>query len=268
MQNSDDSIILKSYEGSSNNVVVYPYYQYNEKKYKTLLLSSYDNYIAGSHTIKKGVFYENDKIVSVTFNGKVSMATISFSIGIRDCVVEWSSASSMFTKCTNLKRVVGLENINSDDWQHMFYGCTSLTEVREIPEFVTKVSGMFSGCTSLSSFPKINEKSKISDMSYMFYGCTSLKSGTLVLPSGVSCIKEAFYECRLLGMNEDCFIYANKIENDTLFTLDNTYTFYHVAIDVSSYGGGIVNLIVKPSDVNKWESIISLNSKKIVVKTE
>ena len=69
-------------------------------------------------------------------------------------------------------------------------------------------------------------------------------------------------------MNEDCFIYANKIENDTLFTLDNTYTFYHVAIDVSSYGGGIVNLIVKPSDVNKWESIISLNSKKIVVKTE
>ena len=60
---------------------------------------------------------------------------------------------------------------------HMFYDCSSLTNLPDISKWdtknVTDMNGMFSDCSSLTNLPDISkwDTKNVTDMSYMFSGC-------------------------------------------------------------------------------------------------
>lgn len=68
--------------------------------------------------------------------------------------------------------------VNSNDYEEMFKGCTSLTKAPELPATTLAsycYSSMFEGCTALTSAPKLPATTLASNCyEQMFYGCTSL----------------------------------------------------------------------------------------------
>ena len=88
----------------------------------------------------------------------------------------------LFQDCTTLHSAENLilpaRTLAECCYQHMFYGCTSLTEAPELP--ATKLAdscygSMFSNCTSLTSAPELLATT-LKDFCYenMFHNCTSL----------------------------------------------------------------------------------------------
>ena len=81
------------------------------------------------------------------------------------------------------------------DMTMCFLGCTSLTQVSEIPSSLEKMRDCFKGCTSLTQVSEI--PSSVTDMSYCFYDCTSLTQAP-VIPSGVNEMSYCFEGCTSL----------------------------------------------------------------------
>ncbi len=90
-----------------------------------------------------------------------------------------TSLTRMFSGCTSLTEVIGLEYLNiqvTTSCSHMFENCTSLTYM-DISRCTGEIEGMFSGCTSLKEvvMPRYSSGgwTHITDI---FKGCTSLQS--------------------------------------------------------------------------------------------
>ena len=87
----------------------------------------------------------------------------------------------MFSGCTSLKKAPALPsmNLNTECYNKMFNGCTSLTEVPEsLPAttlYESCYGNMFYGCTNLQKAPKLQAETLANSCYYyMFYGCSSL----------------------------------------------------------------------------------------------
>lgn len=136
------------------------------------------------------------------FKGKTKITKVSNFIGtgISNCV----SCKEMFSGCTNLEWVQGLDffNINSIDMSNMFYNCSKLKSLSNsftITDMnkVTNTSYMFYNCSQFEfcaeyDDPQMdvyagwdgfyhtnNTKSLLTNTSYMFYGCSKLADGPI-----------------------------------------------------------------------------------------
>ncbi len=95
----------------------------------------------------------------------------------------YSTVSGMFSGCTNLEEIKGLEvfdTSNVTNMGHMFYNCSSLISL-DLSGFNTLQVGnmnrMFQGCSSLEKLDISNfNTSKVTTMEIMFSGCSSLTS--------------------------------------------------------------------------------------------
>lgn len=109
---------------------------------------------------------------------------------ITRCVIDPSfkdydpvALDTMFLNCSNLKEIVGLENLNTafvSSMEGMFYGCSSLERL-DLSSFdtrnVSNMWGLFDGCSSLTSLDLRNFNTRnVVNMGQMFTGCSSLES--------------------------------------------------------------------------------------------
>ena len=93
-----------------------------------------------------------------------------------------STMLTMFSSCTNLKKIKGLEKFDTskvNNMRQMFVGCSSLTSL-DVSHFdtsnVTNIEGMFSDCSSLTELDLSNfNTSNVIDMTLLFNKCRSLE---------------------------------------------------------------------------------------------
>lgn len=106
---------------------------------------------------------------------------VVFKAGFRD--ETHTRCSKLFSGCTNLTSIEGIENLNTSNVKYMneMFGQCSNLETLDLSHFNTEkvgnMSNMFNGCTKLrdlniSSFNTEN----VTNMYGMFYGCSSLDS--------------------------------------------------------------------------------------------
>ena len=90
--------------------------------------------------------------------------------------------SYMFNRCTKLKKIVGIENLDVSKLKTtkiMFYGCKNLVEL-DLTNWNTisleNMSYMFYNCSNLKIIKNIEnwQLPNVKDVSYMFYECTKL----------------------------------------------------------------------------------------------
>lgn len=118
----------------------------------------------------------------------------------------WST-SFMFCGCTNLKKIQGLENLNTDKVEKMysmFNGCASLRSL-DLSHFKTarvrEMQYMFSGCRSLTSLNLSSfNTARVTNMQSMFSDCSSLVTLDLTSfnTSSVKRMDELFFNCSAL----------------------------------------------------------------------
>ena len=101
---------------------------------------------------------------------------------------------------------------------HMFYGCTSITEIN-LTNFnsskVTDMESMFSCCSSLTSIDFTNfDTSQVTDIGYMFYECSSLTSIDLsnFNTSQVLVMSDLFYGCTSLTSLDLSIFDTSKVD--------------------------------------------------------
>ena len=111
-------------------------------------------------------------------------------------------------KVTTVSRdLLPATNLGTACYQHMFWGCTSLTQVPELPATTLANScyeGMFGGCTSLASVPSdLLPSTTLAWYCYagMFDGCTSLVQAPVLPAPAMSdyCYVNMFYGCSSLN---------------------------------------------------------------------
>ena len=117
-----------------------------------------------------------------TYNeSKSSITSVVFDSSFKD--YKPTSTSKWFYKCTNLKNIEGISNLNTENVTNMycmFYGCSALTSL-ELTNFntanVTDMSKMFYGCSALTTLDLSNfNTANVTEMYCMFYGCSALTS--------------------------------------------------------------------------------------------
>ena len=93
-----------------------------------------------------------------------------------------TSMDDMFRKCTKLKNIIGIENLDVsklEDANGMFYMCENLVEL-DLTNWNTisleNMSYMFYNCSNLKIIKNIEnwQLTNIKDVSYMFYDCAKL----------------------------------------------------------------------------------------------
>ena len=156
--------------------------QYNEK----ILVIHYDCN-RRKYWDRENVIIISDGDLHTILVGKVHLINIT---SIETIIIDpllinykFTSCSSLFSSFTNLKRIIGLEYLNTsevDNMKYMFKGCKSLISL-DLRGFdtskVTDMSCMFSECYSLKSLDVSNfDTSNVTNMNCMFDGCKSLAS--------------------------------------------------------------------------------------------
>lgn len=115
-----------------------------------------------------------------TYNeSKSSITSVVFDSSFKD--YKPTSTRDWFNKCTNLKNIEGISNLNTENVNNMngtFAYCESLTTLN-VSNFntgnVTDMNGMFFKCFALTSLDLTNfDTGKVTDMSYMFQYCENL----------------------------------------------------------------------------------------------
>jgi len=87
--------------------------------------------------------------------------------------------------------------------------CSSLTEMKSIPENITNLEGTFSGCTNLVKTSKIPES--IINMNSTFENCLYLQTAPKI-PSNVLYINRTFYGC--VNLSGELIIDANPVATE------------------------------------------------------
>ena len=114
-----------------------------------------------------------------TYNeSKSSITSVVFDSSFKD--YKPTSTRDWFNKCTNLKNIEGISNLNTENVTNMycmFYGCSALTSL-DLTNFntanVTDMSYMFQYCENLTAI-YCDDTWTCSESSGMFSGCTKLK---------------------------------------------------------------------------------------------
>ena len=114
----------------------------------------------------------------------------------------WLYNNTSIVNCSNL--ILGSLTLDSQCYQYMFQGCTSLTTAPSILATTLAsycCNGMFIGCTSLKTPPALPATTlRAYCYASMFYGCTSLETAptlpAIILSSG--CYYQMFYGCTSL----------------------------------------------------------------------
>ena len=151
--------------------------------------------------------------------------------------------NNMFYGCTSLTAVPQLpsESVSTGGYQCMFYGCTSLSTAPQLPATnlgTECYSQMFQSCTSLTASPQL-PSIIVSQYCYssMFYECTSLVSaGTIRAGSldGGSC-DQMFYGCTSLSSISVNFSEWGYSSN-WVYDVAANGTFYKPAALTESFG--------------------------------
>lgn len=130
--------------------------------------------------------------------------------------IEGPDMKGMFTGCTSL---VEVKNIPDDvvKMTNTFRGCTSLTTVTNLPSELLDMEKTFMDCSSLVDVPQIPEK--VVNMLATFRDCKSLNpENALYIPSSVRNFMETFENCNVM---EKTPIISSKMQVRNLY-----YTFY------------------------------------------
>lgn len=170
-------------------------------------LELYNISYGGKHSVGGNAAAIGKNIIGL-FEGNVNLTDAS-----ELNISEIKTASYMFSGCTNLKYPPKtLPTTITNDFNHMFYGCTSLLEAPALPALelynyktyngrACLYGNMFYGCTSLTTAPEL-PATVLGEGCYnnMFWGCTNLTTAP-ELPATVlkqSCYAGMFDECTSL----------------------------------------------------------------------
>lgn len=96
---------------------------------------------------------------------------------------------SAFYGCSELKKVVLPERLESQTLKATFSNCSSLTAIK-IPEGVKTLDTTFAGCSALTD---VTLPEGVTKLYYTFEECTSLKS--LAIPESVTSMEVTFWGC-------------------------------------------------------------------------
>ena len=176
LNETDKSIILTNYIGSESDVTVRSSYAIGEDVYDTTII---------------GI---------CLFKDCTGIQTITFEEGIEIVSYNGFSTNNMFSGCTSLTTINGLENVNMSnvsDMNYMFFNCSSLNRLDLSMinvDNVTSMQSMFAGCTSLISLNVTNwNTSNVTNMREMFNGCTLLAEITGLENFNVSNVEDISY---------------------------------------------------------------------------
>ena len=160
---AENDVLLVDYIADSRVVVVPDSYEVNGVVYNVVLLTYFYNEVYYENDVQyiddyyKGVFVENTYINEVTIGNNVK--TI-YAVG-----------DNLFAESF----------YNENSATALFYNCTNLVSVHEIPDSVTNMSYTFKGCTSLTGTVRINS-SNVTDIYEIFYDTSNLI--TVEVPAG------------------------------------------------------------------------------------
>ena len=135
--------------------------------------------------------FAGTSIESIDLSGWVSTKN---SVNGKKCSID---ISSMFSGCSKLKQVIGLEKILDsavNNATSLFNNCTSLVDISCLDNCdfsnVTSIAYIFRGCTQLTTidFNILSNYnfSKLYSMDYAFNGCSNLT--TIIFPENQNCI--------------------------------------------------------------------------------
>lgn len=135
--------------------------------------------------------FAGTSIESIDLSGWVSTKN---SVNGKKCSI---NISSMFSGCSKLKQVIGLEKILDsavNNATSLFNNCTSLVDISCLDNCdfsnVTSIAYIFKGCTQLTTidFNILSNYnfSKLYSMDYAFNGCSNLT--TIIFPENQNCI--------------------------------------------------------------------------------
>ena len=209
---ADGYVILKEYIGSSSTVIIPNTYKISDVTYNTAIYIGFGN---GSPQSRPTTFKNNTTIVNVTLPSQYMVYYEGTSSS--DFSLTNTSMLMLFYRCTNL---LSIQNMPSSvtDMYSTFSGCTSLVTAPTIGSSVTNMAGAFSGCTSLVNAPAI--PNSVTTIYQIFYGCTSLVNAPTI-PSSVTTMYEAFSGCSSL----EGTIRINS-SNVTIPNAQNFHPFY------------------------------------------
>ena len=111
-----------------------------------------------------------------------------------------TNASSMFSSCTNLKKIENKDFSNASNKHLMFNGCTNLEEINNLDMSNTSdttTSGIFQNCSKLETIKNLDMSNSI-QIGYMFQNCTSLKNITNLKTTNVLAFNYWFQNCKSL----------------------------------------------------------------------
>lgn len=127
-----------------------------------------------------------------------------------------TSATNMFSYCSNLIEIPKLNTSNVKFFDSMFYYCSSLTTVSLFDTSnATSAVSMFAECNNLTTIPQFNTPN-VTNVANIFASCYKLQSVPLLDTSKVTAIYRMFYNCyRLISI--PAFDFSNVISTTDIF---------------------------------------------------
>lgn len=155
-----------------------------------------------------------------------------------------SNISSMFSNCTNLQLIQGLDTSNITNASGMFNSCYNLGKVPSLnTSKVTNMNNMFNNCNNLKEVLSL-DTSEVTDMSSMFYNCSSLKKIPSLDTSKVTNINYIFYSCvnlkEIPSLDANNMVNTNNIFNNCQ-TLINIQNISNIKASISFSGSTYLN---------------------------
>jgi hypothetical protein len=157
-----NSVVLNQYLGEETDVTVYGHYEVDGEVYNAMIPAVTTETVSGilqPATDAIHPFANNTEITSVTFEDGVS--------------------------------------IYNNNASCMFYGCTKLKTITNLPYVSGAAKGMCYGCTSLEAYPTFVNFSP-TDLTNAFEGCSNMAVDYLEVPQTCSVWKNTFKDCAKL----------------------------------------------------------------------
>ena len=197
--NSDGSITLTKYKGTSKDIVIPGRLggkQVKIKSFKDVGVNTGSSLVVG--TPDEQVIYDGSSLSRAFYYSRYRSINLS---GLDTSKV--TNMGLMFYCCTDLKElnVSNLDTSKVTTMGAMFYSCSELTELN-VSNFdtskVTSIYGMFWSCSGLTELDVSNfDTSNVTNMSNMFNSCSGLKKLDLSKfdTSEVKTMREMFRGC-------------------------------------------------------------------------